>query len=359
MEKFKLRGTLQDVKNMRDLLVEHFSFQPASILILADNIQFLGFVYDLSNLFNLWKIAEVAVAGRTGAGWARRRWLGGAVVAGQGCGGWAWRRWLGGAALVKRMCAVAKLGGGALAKRGGRAAVEERRWRESSVACPLPSTAGNNREEREEGARRAEALSLNTVLVTAAGAPWLPHGGRRGERGYSRRCCSRRKQRSEAMPSPNYPQPPSPLPSLLRRSIHRRRNEPRRERDITEACCWRTPPRHPSMAATPPHGTVSIAVLFRQAACRTITSAPTTNHRRAPKVVTWCLLVVEELFPRCCVEREIERNGRRGALPIVSFLPPLPSTPSPSPSGEEKESKGGRDIERGRGWGIFSCCYTS
>nr|GMD57212.1 metacaspase-1-like isoform X2 [Ipomoea batatas] len=35
MEKFKLRGTLQDVKNMRDLLVEHFSFQPASILILA------------------------------------------------------------------------------------------------------------------------------------------------------------------------------------------------------------------------------------------------------------------------------------------------------------------------------------
>nr|GMD40621.1 hypothetical protein Iba_chr10aCG11110 [Ipomoea batatas] len=27
------------------------------------------------------------------------------------------------------MCAVAKLGGGALAKRGGRAAVEERRWR--------------------------------------------------------------------------------------------------------------------------------------------------------------------------------------------------------------------------------------
>nr|GMD08836.1 metacaspase-1-like isoform X1 [Ipomoea batatas] len=35
-EKFKLRGTLQDVKNMRDLLVEHFSFQPASILILAE-----------------------------------------------------------------------------------------------------------------------------------------------------------------------------------------------------------------------------------------------------------------------------------------------------------------------------------
>lgn len=36
-EKFKLRGTLQDVKNMRDLLVEQFSFEPASILILAGN----------------------------------------------------------------------------------------------------------------------------------------------------------------------------------------------------------------------------------------------------------------------------------------------------------------------------------
>lgn len=34
----------------------------------ADNIQFLGFVYDLSNLFNLWKIAEVSVGG----GWAGR-----------------------------------------------------------------------------------------------------------------------------------------------------------------------------------------------------------------------------------------------------------------------------------------------
>ncbi|VFQ81825.1 unnamed protein product [Cuscuta campestris] len=35
-ERFKLRGTLQDVKNMRDLLVERFGFQPPSILILAE-----------------------------------------------------------------------------------------------------------------------------------------------------------------------------------------------------------------------------------------------------------------------------------------------------------------------------------
>nr|GMD35855.1 metacaspase-1-like isoform X2 [Ipomoea batatas] len=176
MEKFKLRGTLQDVKNMRDLLVEHFSFQPASILILAGkemngamtytfiraikenpNITYGGLLNYMHqsivaanrgrclpslNLFNrkleqdtvlsssqdfdINQKLNLAVAGRNGAGWARRRWLGGAVVAGQGCGGWAWQRWLGGAVLVKRMCAVAKLGGGALAKRGGRAAVEVR-----------------------------------------------------------------------------------------------------------------------------------------------------------------------------------------------------------------------------------------
>nr|GMC52819.1 metacaspase-1-like isoform X2 [Ipomoea batatas] len=179
MEKFKLRGALQDVKNMRDLLVEHFSFQPASILILAGkemngamtytfiraikenpNITYGGLLNYMHqsivaanrgrclpslNLFNrkleqdtvlsssqdfdINQKLNLAVAGRTGAGWARRCWLGGVVVAGQGCGGWAWRRWLGGAALAKRMCAVAKLGGGALAKRSGRAAVEERRWR--------------------------------------------------------------------------------------------------------------------------------------------------------------------------------------------------------------------------------------
>ncbi|CAH9081978.1 unnamed protein product [Cuscuta europaea] len=39
-EKYKLRGTLLDVKSMRDLLVERFGFQPASILILAEEEPF-------------------------------------------------------------------------------------------------------------------------------------------------------------------------------------------------------------------------------------------------------------------------------------------------------------------------------
>nr|GMD63555.1 hypothetical protein Iba_chr12bCG15980 [Ipomoea batatas] len=73
--------------------------------------------------------------------------------------------------------------------------------KESSVACPLPPTARNNREEKEEGARRVEASSLNTVLVTAAGAPGLPHGGRRGERGRAQREVAPRLTEPPAPPS--------------------------------------------------------------------------------------------------------------------------------------------------------------
>nr|GLL31400.1 metacaspase-1 isoform X1 [Ipomoea trifida] len=100
---------------MRDLLVEHYSFQPASILILAvqSNIRERNMYlaeeepYRAPTRKNIlegfkWLMKNLLPGDSLGGSWADRRWLGEAALAGRGCGSWAGLRWLSVAAMPGR-----------------------------------------------------------------------------------------------------------------------------------------------------------------------------------------------------------------------------------------------------------------
>nr|GMC81297.1 metacaspase-1-like isoform X1 [Ipomoea batatas] len=58
--RFKVRGSLQDVKSMQELLLQHFSFQQSSILVLAGiNAKFLSLQFK-SNVKFAWLFAKIA-----------------------------------------------------------------------------------------------------------------------------------------------------------------------------------------------------------------------------------------------------------------------------------------------------------